>query len=68
MKLATTTTALAAEEEEEAVTPQTKNTERSCSTCSTTETYGNWYRDGNGGWVCKTCYMREYFSRHPKKK
>src|SRR5688500_8794317 len=36
---------------------------RVCSECQATNTYSNWRTDGKGGWLCKKCYMRNWFRR-----
>ena len=46
------------EEQSVIIIPEAK---RVCSECDTDKTYSNWRRDGKGGWLCKTCYMRNYY-------
>lgn len=34
--------------------------------CRATHTTSNWFPDGKGGWLCKSCYMKDYFARRSR--
>ncbi len=45
---------------------KSKSKKRVCSKCQSKSTADNWRRDNRGGWLCKACYMKQYFAKKRK--